>query len=488
MKLFTDSEINLKPLIILPVLTYIVSYLYLAYIRRAGKALGVILCLTFLTPIASAGEGISLNYQKKTLPNGLKVILVEHHELPVIAMELMIGAGSALDPADRPGLAHLTSSLLIEGTESKTAQELSEEIEFIGGTLRERCGYDYATLSATSLKKDLSTLLGLLSQVVMSPSFPEEELESHREKFSATIRREKDNRRIIAERHLDELLFADHPYGHPPIGTLEGLKVITRFDVVEFYKRYYLPNNSILAVVGDFEPAKIWEELEGHWGRWRAVELQKASFPSLPIQRGRRIRFLDKPDLSQTEIRIGMLGIERTSQDYFPLLLLNHVLASGPSSRLYTELRAKRGLTYGVSSRFYARRERGPFFIRTYTKNETTLETLQLLLKELERVQNDGVSQEELDDAKAYCRGSFPLGLETPSQIASELLEQEFYGLPEDYLKTYLSRLGAISLDEVNQLARRFFNPDNMVIVLVGKAAEVLGQVRGLGAVELKSL
>ena len=446
----------------------------------------IIFCLVLLVSTAIAGEGITLNYEKKTLSNGLRVILVEHHELPIVAMELMVKAGSALDPADRHGLAHLTSSLLLEGTTEKTAQELSEEIEFIGGTLREQCGYDHTTLSATSLKKDLPTLLSLLSQVVLSPSFPEEELARHREKFKASILREKDDRQVIAERHMDELLFDDRPYGHPPIGTLEGLKVITRFDVVEFYKRYYLPNNSILAVVGDFEPAEICKALEGHLGEWKAGELKSPSFPVPPFKIGRRIRFLDKPDLTQTEIRLGLLGIERKSQDFFPLLLLSHILASGPSSRLYTELRAKRGLTYGVKSRFYARKEMGPFFIRTHTKTETTLETLQLLLKELGRIQQEGVNQQELDDARAYHTGSFPLGLETPSQIASQLLEQELYGLPDDYLETYLARLGAVTLEEVNQLAKRFFNPDNLVIVLVGKASSVLEQVRSLGEVELK--
>jgi predicted Zn-dependent peptidase len=448
----------------------------------------IILSLALLASTATAVEGITLNYQKRTLPNGLRVILVEHHELPLVAAELMIGAGSALDPADRPGLAHLTSSLLPEGTAAKTAEEISEEIEFIGGTLRERCGYDCVTVSATSLKKDLPTLLGLLSQVVMSPSFPEEELKRHTEKSKASILREKDNRRVIAERHLDELLFGNHPYGHPPIGTLEGLKVVTRFDVVEFHKRYYLPNNSILAVVGDFEPAKIWEDLEGYFGGWRVVEPQVAP-PTVPLQKiAGRMRLVDKPDLTQTEIYIGTLGIERKSRDYFPLLLLNHILASGPSSRLYAELRAKRGLTYGVNSRFYARRERGPFFVRTHTKNETTLEALQLLLKELERVRLEGISQEELDAAKTYQIGSFPLGLELPSQIASQLLEQEFYGLPEDYLERYLEGVEAATLEEVNQLAKRFFNPDNLVIVMVGKAAEVLPQVRTLGKVELRGL
>ncbi len=447
----------------------------------------IIFCLLLLVSTAVDGEGITLNYEKRTMPNGLRVILVEHHELPTVAIELMLKAGSILDPADRPGLAHLTSSLLLEGTTKKTAQELYEEIEFIGGTLREQCGYDCTTLTASALKKDLPALLSLLSQVVLSPSFPEEELERHKEKFKASILRERDDRQAIAERHLDELLFGNHPYGHPPIGTLEGLKVITRFDVAEFHKRYYAPNYSILAIVGDFEPVKAWEELERCFSEWRATEFQIPPIPAPPAGIGRRIRLLDRPSATQTEMRIGLLGIERGSQDYFPLLLLNHILASGPNSRLYAELRSKRGLTYGVRGRFYARKERGPFFIGTHTKNETTLEALQLLLKELEKVRQEGIRQEELDTARAYHTGSFPLGLETPSQIASQLLEQEFYGLPEDYLETYTKRLGAVTLEEVNQLARRFFNSDNMVIVLVGKAAEVLEQVRSLGEVELKS-
>ncbi len=447
----------------------------------------LILYLLFLTSAAFAGDGSTLNYEKRTLPNGLRVIIVEHHELPMVAIELMVQAGSTLDPADRPGLANLTSSLLLGGTTTRTAEELSEEIEFVGGSLEEQCGYDCTTISATSLSKDLRTILGLLSEVVLSSSFPEEELARQREKLKASILSENDDRKKIAERHLNEILFGNHPYGHPPIGTLEGLSVITRSDLPEFHRRYYLPNNSVLVVVGDIVPSNLWKEVESCFNGWKAGEFTSRPFPP-PGKVSRKIYFVNKPDLTQTEICIGFLGIERKDPAFFSLLLVNHILTAGPASRLYTELRAKRGLTYGVKGKFYARKKPGPFFIRTYTKNETTLETLELLFEELAKVQKEGVTQEELGLAKAYHIGSFPLALETPSQIASQLLELELYDLPEDYLLTYTKRIEEISLEEINQFAKRFINMDNMVIVLVGKAAEVLEQVKRLGEVELREL
>ncbi len=429
-----------------------------------------------------------VKYRKATLDNGLRIIMVEHHELPIAAIELLVGTGSAQDPQKMSGLANLTAQLLREGTRSKNTEEISEEIDFIGARLDMDCDYDSTSVSSTALVRHLGTILNLLSEVARYPSFPAQEIETQRDKALASILREKDNKRSIAERHFSQMLYGAHPYNHPPLGTTEGLKAVTREEIIEFHKRHYLPNNSILTVVGDIDPAKTLAAIKETFGDWEAGELQKPVMPSTPKISGYRIRLVDKPDLTQTEIRIGHLGIKRTDADYFPLLLMNSIFGRGPTSRLYTEIRAERGLSYGVSSRFDARRLRGPFYIRTYSKNETALEALWLVLDQLRKLKSSGVTEEELSDAKAYHIGHFPLGLETPTQIASKIIDQEFYGLPDDYLETYLENIRAVSREDVNRTARRLLDPENLVIVLVSRAADTLKDAQTLGKVELKGL
>ncbi|MCQ4575356.1 MAG: insulinase family protein [Candidatus Brocadiales bacterium] len=454
----------------------------------------IILIISFL-PLATsrcvqAGEDLpSIKYQKATLDNGLRIIMVEHHELPVVAIELLVKAGSANDPQERPGLANLTAQLLREGTRSKSSLEISEEIDFIGATLDVDCDYDSTSIGSTALVRHFRTMLDMLSEVARYPSFKPQEIEFQRDKAVTSIQRERDNKRNIADRHFGEMLYGTHPYNHPPVGTTEGLKAVTGEEITRFHKRYYQPGNSILTVVGDIDPAGTLTAIEETFGDWEdAGKVEEATPPPIPGITGHRIRMVDKPDLTQTEIRIGHLGIRRADPDYFPLLLLNSILGRGPTSRLYTQIRAERGLSYGVSSRFDARMLQGPFYIRTYSKNETALEAMWLVLDELRKLKSGGVTAEELDAAKSYYIGHFPLGLETPTQIASKIIDQEFYGLPENYLEEYLDNVSAVSRQDVNRAARRFLDPDNLIIVLVSRAEDTLKDALTLGKVELKGL
>jgi zinc protease len=436
-----------------------------------------------------AGEGLpSIKYQKATLDNGLRVIIVEHHELPTVAIELLVRAGSVNDPQGRPGLAYLVAQLLREGTDLKSSLEISEEIDFIGGTLRVECDYDSTSAGTTALAKHFRTVLEMLSDVTRHPAFRPKEVELQRDKAITSINRERDNKRTIARRHFAEMLYGTHPYNHPPIGTTDGLRSITAEEIAQFHKRHYLPNNSILTVVGDIEPAEALAAVEEVFGNWKRAEVQRPTLPPVPNIDGYRIRLVDKPDLTQTEIHVGHLGIKRTSPDYFSLLLLNNILGVGPTSRLYTNIRAEKGLSYGVRSRFDARRLRGPFTIRTFSRNETALEALWLVLDELRRLKSGGVTEKELDGARSYYIGHFPLGLETPTQIATKIIEQEFYGLPEDYLEKYLDNIRSVSREDVNRAAGRFLDPQNLIIVLVSRAEDTLKDAQTLGEVELKGL
>ena len=451
-----------------------------------------VITLTLFTILVNdellSGEGNveSMKYRKATLDNGLRVIMVEHQELPVVAIELLVKAGSAHESREKPGLAHIVTQLLREGTRTKGSLGISEEIDFIGGTLSVDCEYDLTSVTTTALVKHFETILNLLSEVARFPTFKTKEVERHREKAITAILREKDNKASIAGRHFSEMLYGEHPYAHPSIGTIEGLKTISRDEIIQFHKTHFLPNNSILTVVGDIDYENTLAGIKEAFGDWKKGDVSKPTLPPVPKIDGYKIRIVNKPDLTQTEIRLGHTGIARDDPDYFALMLLNYIFGRGPASRLYTKIRAEKGLTYGANSGFAARKLRGPFYIKTYSKNETAIETLRLVLDELKKLKSSGVTKEELDSAKSFYVGHYPLSMETPAQIASKIIVQEFYGLPEDYIDKYLDNVRAVSMEDIDGAIERVLDPGNIVITLVSKAEDILEEAKVLGDVELK--
>ncbi len=429
-----------------------------------------------------------MEYQRITLDNGLIIIMVEHHELPIVAMELLVRSGSAHDPQEKYGLSHIVSQLLREGTRSKDSLEISEEIDFIGGSLRVDCGYDATSVSTTALVKHFKTILGLLSEVARYPTFKSQDIDRHKDKATTVILKEKDNKMSIASRHFSQMLYGKHPYAHPPIGTIDGLKAISGNEIKWFHKTHFIPNNSILTVVGDIKPTHILADIKDAFGNWKKGNIPKQTLSPIPKIKGYKIRIVDKPDLTQTEIRLGSPGIARDDAEYFPLMLMNYILGRGPTSRLYTKVRAEKGLTYGANSRFELRKLRGAFYVRTYSKNESAIETLRLVLEELKELKSIGVTKEELDRAKSFYIGHYPLSMETPTQIASKVLNQEFYGLPDDYLEKYLDNIKAVSMEDVDRAIKKILDPENLIITLVSRAEDIMEEVKVLGAVELVNL
>ncbi len=436
------------------------------------------------------GEGniVPMKYRKVTLDNGLRVIMVDHHELPIVAIELMVKAGSVHESREKPGLAHIVAQLLREGTRTKESLEISESIDFIGGSLSVDCEYDSSSVTTTALVKHFETILDLLSEVTRFPVFNAKEIELHRDKTITAILREKDNKASIASRHFSEMLYGGHPYANPPIGTAKGLKAISRDEIIQFHKTHYLPNNSILTVVGDIDYEKTLAGIKKTFGDWKRGEVLSPALPPVTKIDGYKIRIVNKPDLTQTEIRLGHMGIARDDPDYFALMLLNHIFGRGPASRLYTKVRSEKGLTYGANSGFAARKLRGPFYVRTYSKNETAIETLLVVLDELKKLKSGGVTKEELASAKSFYVGHYPLSMETAAQIASRIIVQEFYGLPEDYIEKYLDSVMAVSMKDIEGAIKRVLDPGNMVITLVSKSEEILEKAKALGEIELKEL
>ena len=426
--------------------------------------------------------------KKEILDNGLKVIVIEHHELPVVAFRLVLKSGSAYDPPAKAGLANLTAGLLRKGTKTKDATQIAEEIDFVGGTLGAGANWDATFATCRVLNKYFDTGLDLLADIILNPTFEDDEIERLRKQTLAGIMQQKDDPESVAEENFRRFVFGEHPYGQPQEGTEESIFSITREDIVNFHKAYYVPNNAILAVVGDVKTDDVLKKVKSKFGSWEKMEFFALYAPQPPEIKGHQILLVDKPDLTQSYIKIGHFGIERKSPDYFPVRVMNYILAGGGyASRLVDEVRDKRGLTYDIRSNFDSYRLRGAFEVSTFTRIDSTLGAIQAILDEIERMRTEKVSEKELSDTKSYYNGYYPLRFETPEQIATQILNVEIYDLGEDYIKNFRKNISAVTADDILRVAQKYLDPDNIKLVVVSKAEELKTGLESLGEVEVTS-
>ncbi len=419
-------------------------------------------------------------YQMQLLPNGLRVIAVSHHEQPVVSMRLLVGAGSSLDPKGKTGLAHLMASLLDQGTTTATASQLNDEIDFIGGGMGAGAGTDLSYLSMLVMKDSFERGLQMLSDMTRHPAFAQEEIARQRQQLVSSLQVSFEDPDFIANAVFDRLVYGFHPYGLPQSGTPDTLASITRDDIVGFHQKYFWPNNAILAVVGDVEPEQAFASVRRIFGDWQRRDVGTTTFTEPPTPT-RRVVVVNKPDAVQTEVRVGNIGIPRNHPDYMAVNLAIRILGGEGSNRLHQVLRTARGLTYGAQADFDTFKDGGDFEAETNTRTVATGEVLRLIVDEFWRLQRERVSERELADAKAYLTGSFPLTIETPNAIAMQILNVLFYGLPIDQLQTFRERVNAVTVDDIQRVARLYLKPDRLSVVLVGNAAEFVPQLQGIG-------
>ncbi|HEY0783512.1 MAG TPA: pitrilysin family protein, partial [Thermoanaerobaculia bacterium] len=409
-------------------------------------------------------------FAEKTLQNGLRVVVVEQHEEPLVSLHLVLEAGKIFEPTDEPGLAAATAALLTQGgTASRKASDLAATVDGIGGTLGALTDPEdaYASCAVTSDQIDLG--LDLLSDVILHPSFAPEELERWRTQAQSGLRVQEQTAEYLAAATFDRVIYGSHPYGQPSQGTQASLKRISRDELVAFHKAHYLPNTAILAVVGDVKPADAFAKVERAFGGWAKGDAPKAPVFSPQPPEKRRIVVIDKPDAVQTQVRVGQVGFAFTDPDFFTAQVYNAVVGGTPASRLYQEVRRKRGLSYGASSVLIHLRQPGQFRASTYTKTESTVETLDTVLAVLEGSREE-VPAAELTGSKTYITGAFPLEIETPDGIAFKVMEALIYGYGRPFLESYRNRIDAVTPQEVKAFAEKRMHPDRMVVVLVGNA------------------
>jgi zinc protease len=419
-------------------------------------------------------------YEIRTLGNGMQVIAVLHHEQPAVSMRLLVRAGSVQDPAGKTGVASLAASLLDQGTTTKTAEQIADQIDFIGGALGTGSGADLSFVNAVVMKDSFGVGLDLVADVARNPAFAPEEIERQKQQTMSALQVNAGDPDYVANIVFDRLVYGFHPYGRPNSGTPETLASIQREDLQAYHRQYFVPNNMVLAIVGDVTAEEAFAGAERAFGRWPRADVPAVKIVEPPPPT-RRIIVVDKPDSVQTEIRVGQLAIPRKHPDYTAWDLAVKILGGEGANRLHRVLRSERGLTYGASADTEARKQAGDYVAETDTRTETTGEALRLMIDEFSKLPRDRVFERELSDAQAYLSGSFPLTIETPNDIATQVLNVVFYELPVEELGTYRERVNGVTPDDIQRVARQYVRTDRLSVVLVGNAAAFVPQLRQVG-------
>jgi zinc protease len=426
-------------------------------------------------------------YALKTLPNGLQVLAVLHHEQPSVSFRLIVRAGAMQEPAGKPGVASFVASLLDQGTTTKSAGEIATAIESAGGLIGTGSGNELSHVSGAVIKDQTDLMLGLAAELVQRPAFAQEEIDRQREQVVSALKVSYDDPDYIANLVFDRLVFGFHPYGRPNEGTPESIARITRDDLIAFQKTWYVPNNSLLAIVGDLTADEAFAAAQKAFGGWARQPIPDVKIVDPPPPT-RRVVVIDRPGSAQTEIRVGLLAIPRTHADYLPLEIATRILGGEGANRLFGVLRSDRGLTYGASADMHAFKTSGDIVAETDTRSEATAEALRLMVDEFARLRRDLVDPRELRGAQDFVAGNFPLTIETPGAIAEQVLTELFYGLDPKELETYRDRVDQVTVGDIHRVAEQFIRPDQLSIVLVGDASKFLEQLKALGFAEFERI
>jgi zinc protease len=401
------------------------------------------------------------------LPNGLKVVAVERHKLSLFHAELVIKTGAAYDSDDKAGLANITASLLDKGTQTRSASEIADQIDFTGGSMGVSCGYVTTSVSLHVLAEHDTFAMGLLSDMVMRPTFKSEELEKARSRILSDIVRSKEDPFSVTSDAFREMVYKGNPLHRPVAGYPLTLPGITREDVAGFHKTHFVPNNSVLVIVADLSTEEIIGLAEKYLGSWQRGS---STFPPIPDPEptmGKSVRLV-RMDVSQSYIGLGQTGVRRSDPDYNAVRVMNYILGGGGFvSRITRSVRVKGGLAYSAYSYFTpGTTYKGYFRAGAQTKIASTSEALNLILAEIKRIREQGVEPKELEDAKSFYEGSLPSRQESYDQIAGLFVDREIYGLRDNYWVEELKEIKVLTIEDIQKAAMSHLDPDNFVLAI----------------------
>ena len=416
-----------------------------------------------------------LHVHSHTLGNGLKILMVENPSLPAVSMTGSVFAGARYDPEAKAGQAIMASRLLDEGTETRTSLEIADAIESVGGAIDTDGSFERIVATAGVLKKDVDLGLELLSDLLIRPAFPQDYVDKEKERTLAEIVSAQDRPQVVAGWAFNELVYQDHPLHRPSHGYPHTVEQLTRQDLLDFHRRYFAPNNTILSIVGDFQVPELLPMIEKAFGAWQARPIQPPTYREPVRQSGKRVKFITMP-AQQLNIYLGHLGVTRTNPDYYALQVLDTILGGGAgfTARIPQRLRDELGLAYTTfaSITMTAGLDPGRFIAFIGTSPENMKLAIDELLNEIRQIIEKPVTAQELQDAKDYLTGSFVFAFESSPQIARFLVHAHVYGLGFDYIEKYPEYIRAVTVADISRVARKYLDSENYTLVVVGPVAE----------------
>jgi zinc protease len=417
---------------------------------------------------------------ERTLKNGLRVIVIEHHQTPLVAAQLMVKNGGEVDPPDLSGVADMTAELLTKGTKARTAPQIAEEIEALGGQINSNAGWDASRATVNVLASKTEPAMAILADVVRNPVFKEEEIERLRQQYLDSLSVGMNNPGQLAGWVAARVVFGDAPYGHPVSGTPESIPRIKREDIVAIHDKYYRPDNAVLVIGGDIKDAEAFrlaEKLFGDWAKPSTPLPAPAAKASAPGAGTQRVLVVDMPGAGQAAVLFARRGIARTDPDFYSGIVANSVL-TGYSGRLNEEIRIKRGLSYGAGSNLQVRRDVGPFVASAQTKNQTGADVAALLMTEMTRLSSEPVADAELTTRKATLIGGFGRSLETTEGLVGQIASLALYGLDLGEINHYISNVQAVTPAQIQKFAGSRLGVKDADIVIVGDAKDFIEPLR----------
>lgn len=425
-------------------------------------------------------------YEMVVLANGLKIYFVNDNSLPRLSIRALVKSGSASDPIGKEGLANLTADLLEMGAGPWNATELSEKIADIGSDLSIVTGKEESAIGLDCLDKDRSQMIEIFKTVLVKPNFNEQEIKRAKSSISAIIKKREDHPDAVANDQIEKMIFGDqHPYGRSSLGQVKSLKAITRRDIISYYFRNYRANNMILAVAGNLD-TNVKNEVKNAFKDLPKKDLPANEFPKAPEVKKQSVQLLSKSGLEQVQIRIAKSAVTRQYPDYLAYKIATEILGGGFQSRLNSRIRDQLGLTYSIDAELDSKRQAGTLLISTFTKPTSVFQTTEETLKVLENFYQKGITKSELEDAKAQLLGHFPRLIETADSYAMNVVTLDFYDVNLNYLKNYTENLKALTLEQVNAVIKKEFNPTDLKILIYGDKRKIKDQVASLEALTTK--
>jgi zinc protease len=424
--------------------------------------------------------------QQDRLNNGLTVLLIKRCSLPKVYIRLGIDGGTKYESPDKAGLMQLLASAIKKGTNTRSYREIIDSIEQIGGELDTAVNEDFFVISAEFLKEHLETGLEILRDLILQPSFPEQEVEKERLRQIADLENEKSSPEYLAGRRMDKGLYSPHPYHIHR--TLASMKNITREDLFRMQRRQFYPAGAFLVLAGDISDDKMIDRVERYFKEWSVKEPDLEPVKKPAEMKKLLIHIVNRPQSEQSNILLGNLLFPRRHPDFEKMLVMNKILGGGGSGRLFLNLREEKGYTYGAYSSLQTHKDQGTFIANAEVRSEVTADAIRAFQEEFRRIKAEQVTGKELHDATRYLLGIFPLQNETASSIASLALKQKLFGLGEDYWDRYVENIKNVTQQDIQEMAQKYIREDRMMMVIVGDAKKLTDQLADMGEIRIFDL